>query len=93
MRTTKYTGQFKRDYKRASAGRQGKTLEAKLMAVVNALAADQPLERRHFDHALSGECADHRDGHVRPDLVLIYRKPDDDTLELVRLASHSALGW
>jgi mRNA interferase YafQ len=29
--------------------------------------------------------------HIRPDLVLIYRKPDDASLELVRLGSHSEL--
>lgn len=50
------------------------------------------LPHRAFDHALSGEWADHRDCHVRPDLVLIHRKPDADTLELVRLGSHSELG-
>ena len=38
------------------------------------------------------EWADHRDCHVKPDLVLIYRKPDEETLELVRLGSHSELG-
>ena len=47
------------------------------------LAADVPLPRRNFDHPLSGEWNDHRDCHIRPDLVLIYRKPDDDSLELV----------
>ncbi len=39
-----------------------------------------------------GEWSDHRDCHIRPDLVLIYRKPDNDSLELVRLGSHSELG-
>ena len=29
--------------------------------------------------------------HIRPDLILIYRKPDADRLELVRLGSHSEL--
>ena len=62
------------------------------MEVVNLLALDTPLLRRHFDHPLSGEWNDHRDCHIRPDLVLIYRKPDDDSLELVRLGSHSELG-
>ncbi|ABV85292.1 MULTISPECIES: type II toxin-antitoxin system mRNA interferase toxin, RelE/StbE family [spotted fever group] len=36
---------------------------------------------------------DCRDCHIKPDLVLIYRKPDADTLELIRLGSHSALGF
>ena len=38
-----------------------------------------------------GEWADNRDCHIRPDLILIYRKPDADRLELVRLGSHSEL--
>ena len=29
---------------------------------------------------------------IRPDLILIYRKPGDDVLQLVRLGSHSELG-
>jgi len=28
---------------------------------------------------------------IRADLILIYRKPDDDSLELVRLGLHSEL--
>ena len=48
--------------------------------------------QRHLDHPLSGEWSDHRDCHIKPDLILIYRKPDDDHLDLVRLGSHSELG-
>jgi len=92
MRTVKYTSRFKRDYRREKSGRHGKKMDALLMEVVNLLAADAPLPRRNFDHALTGEWGDHRDCHIRPDLVLIYRKPDDDNLELVRLGSHSELG-
>ena len=92
MRTISYTNRFKRDYKREQAGRHGKTLDADLMQIVNLLAADTPLPRRNFDHPLSGEWSDHRDCHIKPDLVLIYRKPDKESLELVRLGSHSELG-
>jgi mRNA interferase YafQ len=60
--------------------------------VLQALANDQAIEPRHRDHALTGEWKDHRDCHIKPDLVLIYRKPDDETLQLVRLGSHSELG-
>jgi mRNA interferase YafQ len=56
-------------------------------------ATDSPLERRHRDHALTGDWKDHRDCHVKPDLVLIYCKPDDETLQLVRMGSHAELGW
>lgn len=62
------------------------------MEVVDLLAADKLLPRRNVDHPLTGEWSDHRDCHIRPDLILIYRKPDDASLELVRLGSHSELG-
>lgn len=93
MRTIERTGQFKRDYKREKRGQHAKTLDAVLIPIIEALANDEPLEPRHRDHALTGEWRDHRDCHVKPDLVLIYRKPDDDTLQLVRLGSHAELGW
>lgn len=92
MRIVKHTSRFRRDYKREKSGRHGKRLDDELLETVTMLANDQPLPRRYFDHPLSGEWSDHRDCHVRPDLVLIYRKPDDETLELVRIGSHSELG-
>jgi mRNA interferase YafQ len=93
MRTIRYGGRFQRDYKREKAGRRGGTLDAELSEILGLLAADIPLPRRHFDHPLSGEWKDHRDCHVRPDLILIYRKPDKKNLDLVRLGSHSELGF
>jgi mRNA interferase YafQ len=56
------------------------------------LASDKVLDPKYFDHPLSGDWIDHRDCHIKPDLVLIYRKPDDTLLQLVRLGSHSELG-
>jgi mRNA interferase YafQ len=93
MREIKHTARFKRDYRREKSGQHGKKLDALLMEVVNLLASDTPLPRRNFDHSLSGEWSDHRDCHIRPDLILIYRKPDSATLELVRLGSHSELSF
>jgi len=92
MRIVRHTGRFRRDYKREKSGPYRDRLDAALLAAVTLLAADKPLPRRHFDHALGGEWSDHRDCHIRPDLILIYRKPDDENLELVRLGSHSELG-
>lgn len=93
MRTIERTGQFKRDYKREMKGQHRTTLVADLTIVLNALVADQPLAPRHHDHALTGNWRDHRDCHVRPDLVLIYRLPGDQALQLVRLGSHAKLGF
>ena len=91
MRTIEASTQFRRDLKRERKGRHRKTVEVEFAAVVEALANDRPLEPRHRDHALSGTWADHRDCHVKPDLVLIYRLRDADSLQLVRLGSHSEL--
>ncbi len=66
-------------------------LKREFVAVITALANDQPLAEKHRDHALAGDWKDHRDCHIKPDLVLIYRKPDDDVLQLVRLGSHNEL--
>ena len=93
MRKIERTGQFRRDYKREARGRHRTTLDADLVPILVALADDQPLEPRHHDHALGGDWKDHRDCHVKPDLVLIYQKPDTATLRLVRLGSHSELGF
>jgi len=92
MRAIKYTSRFKRDYRREKSGILGKKLDKLLLDAVNLLADDKLLPQRYFDHELVGEWSDHRDCHLRPDLVLIYRKPDDESLELVRLGSHSELG-
>ena len=91
MRTIEWTSQFKRDYKRESKGQHRKTLDVDLFPVVEALANDQLLELRYRDHALTGDWQDYRDCHIKPDLVLIYQNPDDDTLRLVRIGSHSEL--
>jgi len=82
---------LERDYRREKRGQRGRRLEAELRAVLTLLLNDQPLPARYRDHPLRGEWADHRDCHIRPDLILIYRKPDADRLELVRLGSHSEL--
>lgn len=57
--------------------------------IVNALALDMSATTTT---APSGDWSDLRECHVWPDLVLIYEKPDSQTLRLVRLGSHSELG-
>ena len=92
MRTIERTSRFKRDYKRESKGRHKATLQADITDVLNKLIKDQPLAEKYHDHPLGGDWKDHRDCHIKPDLVLIYRLPDTETLQLVRLGSHSELG-
>jgi mRNA interferase YafQ len=90
MRTIERTRQFKRDYKREAKGPHRNTLERDLIGIL--LVQDQPLSEQHRDHALAGDWKDHRDCHIKPDLILIYRKPDATRLQRVRLGSHSELG-
>ena len=92
MRAIERTSRFKRDYKRESRGRRRRDLDERLATIVRALASDEPLEPHRRDHALSGPWADFRDCHIRPDLVLIYEKPDAHTIRLVRMGSHAELG-
>lgn len=91
MRKIEPTKQFKRDYKREAKGQRRATLASDLETVVSALAADLSLAPQHHDHSLGGTWKGFRDCHVRPDLILIYRKKGKDVLSLVRLGSHSEL--
>jgi mRNA interferase YafQ len=74
MRTLRPSGRFRKDYKRETKGKSAAyvgQLDAELIAVVLVLATDGTLDDRFRDHALSGDWKDHRDCHIRPDLVLI----------------------
>ena len=82
-----YTTQFKKDYKRIK--KQNKDL-AKIKSIIETLAAGQVLEPKYNDHQLSGNWKGHRDCHIEPDWLLIYRISTGD-LYLERTGSHSEL--
>ncbi|MGN8632223.1 type II toxin-antitoxin system YafQ family toxin [Blautia sp. HCP3S3_G3] len=93
MRKTKYTvkptTQFKKDYKLAlKRGLKIKLLED----VVSALAMGEPLPDKNKDHALTGNWIGHRECHIQPDWLLVYRIEDDVlVLTLARTGTHSDL--
>jgi len=92
MRVIERSTAFKRDYKRIKATpRYSKNLDSLLSDVLACLVADKALPERNSDHALSGNWVGYRECHIKPDLLLIYRKPDQRTLRLARLGSHSEL--
>ena len=82
-----YTTQFKKDYKRLK--KQNKEL-SKLRIVIEKLVSGQLLEPKYKDHQLSGNWKGHRDCHIEPDWILIYKIASDD-LYLERTGSHSEL--
>ena len=91
MRAIDRASSFKRDYKREAKGQHRATLDSELKPVLVALVTDQPLAGKYRDHELGGDWKSYRECHVKPDLLLIYRKSDADILRLARLGSHSAL--
>ena len=82
-----YTTQFKKDYKRIK--KQNKDLD-KLKSIIEELISGQKLDLKFCDHQLSGIWKGHRDCHIEPDWILIYRV-SSDTLYLERTGSHSDL--
>ncbi|MBR5230409.1 MAG: type II toxin-antitoxin system YafQ family toxin [Firmicutes bacterium] len=87
--TIKNTAQFKKDFKLAK--RRSMNMEL-LKEVVLKLANNEPLDENHRDHALTGNWAGHRECHILPDWLLIYRIEDDVlVLVLTRLGTHSYL--
>lgn len=91
MRTIHRTRQFRRDFKRLKQGQHSNHIDDTLSETLHMLTADRALPPRFRDHPMKGEFNDCRDCHLRGDLVLVYRKSADDTLELVRIGSHAML--
>ena len=93
MKPTKYfvklTTQFKKDYKQAI--KRGLKIQI-LDDVITALALGEALPEKNRDHALSGNWIGHRECHILPDWLLIYRIEDDVLiLTLTRTGTHSDL--
>lgn len=93
MKKTKYivkpTSQFKKDYKLAMKRHLDISL---LEEVVSQLALGKALPDKNRDHALTGDWIGHRECHILPDWLLIYRIEDNVlVLTLARTGSHSDL--
>ena len=61
-----------------------------LTHVIKTLLAQDPLDEKYCDHGLTGNRVGHRECHIKPDTLLIY-KVSEATLFLERLGSHSEL--
>ena len=68
-------------------------LKIKLLEdVIAALAMGETLPEKNKDHALTGDWVGHRECHIQPDWLLVYRVEDDVlVLTLSRTGSHSDL--
>lgn len=83
------TTQYKKDYKKMV--KQGKNI-SELNKVIATLLEEKPLPAKNRDHALTGNYVHHRECHVSPDWLLIYRIDSGSLiLTAVRTGSHSDL--
>ena len=85
--TVRYSNQFNKDLRRAA--RQGKNIE-QINNVIKKLQHSKPLEAKYRDHSLKGNYMKHRECHIEPDWLLIYRIVGNELI-VVRTGSHSEL--
>ena len=83
MRRIERTNAFLRDFRREKRGHHRRDLEAVLTSR-RLPASGGP---RHYPK----DWRDHRECHLKPDLLLSDRKPDTEVLQFVRLGLHSEL--
>lgn len=89
MLKIRYSRRFKKDFKTiVKRGYDVKRLEE----VLEFLCEEQTLPQKYLDHALTGNYADHRECHITPDWLLVYKiEKDILTLSLTRTGTHRDL--
>lgn len=81
------TSQFKKDIKKQQ--KRGKDL-SKIKVLIELLLSGAALPAKCRDHSLTGNWVGHRDCHVEPVWILIY-KISEDELRLERTGGHADL--
>lgn len=89
MLTIRYSARFKKDYELIKKRGYDTAL---LEEVLELLCAKQQLPMKYRDHGLTGNYEGHRECHITPDWLLIYKVEDDElVLFLTRTGTHSDL--
>ena len=89
MLKIRYSSKFKQDYK--SVVKRGYDIKL-LEEVLNLLVEEQILPQKYLDHALTGNHSGHRECHITPDWLLVYKiEKDILVLSLTRTGTHSDL--
>lgn len=89
MLQVEYTTRFKKDLKLAK--RRNKNLSA-LQEVMKKIENEDSIDRKYKDHPLSSNWKDHRELHIEPDWLLIYKLISDKKLVIfVRTGTHADL--
>ena len=87
MLTVRYSTRFRRDFKVCVKRRYDMEL---LQRAIDILRIPDQLPPENRDHDLTGDYAGHRECHLRPDWLLIYRQSGEELL-LYRTGTHSDL--
>jgi mRNA interferase YafQ len=87
MRSIRYTGQFKKDFKRIE--KRGNDVK-KLGVLIEKLVNEEELDAHYKDHPLHGNFSSARDCHISPDWILIYAIFENE-LRLIRTGTHADL--
>ena len=89
MLTVEYTTQFKRDLKQAK--KRNKNLDL-LQEIMTLIEHEKPLPHKYKNHSLSGNWRHHKELHVEPDWLLIYKYVSArNAVTFVRTGTHSDL--
>ncbi|EKK5568011.1 type II toxin-antitoxin system YafQ family toxin [Enterobacter hormaechei] len=89
MKQILFSRAFRRDMKRLA--RVNKTVSHLLAPVIECMKEGRPLDARWQDHGLGAGWPEHRDLHLKPDLLVVYTRPDEDSVKLVRIGNHANL--
>lgn len=83
-----YSSQFKKDFKKI---RKLSFSDLKIIfEVISTLEQEGSLDAKYKDHELIGNWSNFRECHIKPDLLLIYKKNVTE-LQLARIGTHSDL--
>ena len=89
MLKIRYSSRFKKDFK--TVVKRGCDVHL-LEEVLNILIQENSLPQKYLDHPLAGNYARHRECHITPDWLLVYKiEKDILTLSLTRTGTHSDL--
>jgi mRNA interferase YafQ len=91
LRSVRYSTRFSKDVKREGKSPENRDALTKLQVIIDLLAEGKELPANLHDHQLVGDLVGMRELHVKPDLLLVYRKIEDVSIELLRLGSHSEI--
>ena len=83
----KPSSKFRKQYKKLN--QKDKEITKK---IINKLLNDEILESKYKDHKLIGKYAGFRECHIKPDLLLIYKKENNALIRVcIAIGSHSDL--